>query len=51
MLKYDWTKWRQEVWTLEEELDKDVDSIQLNTVNTLPAKLLKDFETSIYENK
>jgi len=41
VLKHDWTKGRQEVWRLEEALDKDAVCHQLYstcTVSTLPRK-------------
>jgi hypothetical protein len=49
MLQYDWTKKIQDVWKLEEELDKDAvicgfDSTY--TISALPRKFLKGLETS-----
>jgi len=49
MLKYDWTKEIQDMWKLEEELDKDAvchgfDSTY--TVSALPMKFLKGLDTS-----
>ena len=41
MLKQDWTKVRQEVWGLKDELDKDVVCGQ-----TLAGYFLKDLEAS-----
>ena len=49
VLKYDWTKRRQEVWRLEKELDKDAVCHRFYTVwavSTLPRKLLKGLDSS-----
>jgi hypothetical protein len=46
VLKYDWTKGRQEVWILKEELDKVAvchGFYSTYTVSTLPWKLLMGF--------
>ena len=54
VLKYDSTEGTQEVWRLEEELDKDAVCHQFSstcTVNTLPRKLWKGLETSKYKRK
>lgn len=48
-LKYDWTEGRQEMWRLEEELDKDAvyhEFCSACTRNALPRKLSKGLETS-----
>ena len=53
-LKYDWTKGRQEVCTLEEELEKDAVCHQFCSTcmaNVLPRKLCMGLETSTSECK
>ena len=53
-LKYDWTERRQEVYRLEEELDKNAVCHQLcstSTTNALPRKLWMGLETSTSEDK
>ena len=49
MLKYDWTKEIQDMWKLEEELDKDAVSHRFDstyTVSALQRKFLKGLNTS-----
>jgi predicted transcriptional regulator len=53
-MKYVWTAGRQEVLKLEEVLAKDAvchQTFSTYTVNTLPGKLLKSFETSKLKDK
>ena len=53
-LNYDWSEGRQEVWSLEEELDKDAICHQLCstcTANALPRELWMGLETSTSEGK
>jgi len=53
-LKYDWTKERQEMCRLEEELDEDAlcrEFCSTRTANALPRKLWMGLETSTSEGK
>ena len=53
-VKYDWTEWRQEVYILEEEFDKDAVCHQFCstcTANALPRKLWMGLEISTSEGK
>jgi hypothetical protein len=53
-VKVDWTKWRQDMWRLGEELDKDAVChwfYSTYIANTLPRKLSKGLEISKLEDK